>query len=97
MGPGLIAAMQRRLPAIPWSRPIAVQFACDHRPRYGCRLCILRYGLKSGDRTHLFDTEAEAARHVAAHKQLLGGLTLDIRGRHDAAADEWPVARGLFG
>lgn len=97
MRPDLVAAMQRRLPAIPWSRPIAVQFACDDRPRYGCRLCILRYGLKSGDRSHLFNTEAEAARHVAAHEQLLGELTFDIRGPHDAAPTPWHVRHGLFG
>jgi CRP-like cAMP-binding protein len=49
MGPDADAAIHRRLYAIPWSHPITVQFACDDRPHYGCRLCILRYGLKSGD------------------------------------------------
>lgn len=88
MGPDLVAAMQRRLRAIPWARPIAVQFACDHTPRYGCRLCILRYGLKSGDRTHLFDTEAEAAKHIAAHKRLLVDRAMVSPGLHDDAADK---------
>lgn len=86
MGPDSVAAMQWRLRAIPWSRPIAVQFACDYAPRYGCRLCILRYGLKSGDRTHLFETEAEAARHVAVHRQLIGDPPLLTRGRRDLSS-----------
>lgn len=69
MGPDLIAATQRRLPAIPWNVPISVQFACDERQRYSCRLCILHYGLKAGDHTLLFDTEAEALKHIAKHKK----------------------------
>ena len=62
-----IAEIKRRQPAIPWDVPIRVHFACDDRPLYGCRYCILRYGLKSGDRTRLFFSEAEALAHTGSH------------------------------
>jgi hypothetical protein len=62
-----IAEVQRRLPAIPWDAPIRVHFSCDDEPLYGCRLCILRFGLKAGDRSRLFADEAEALSHIGTH------------------------------
>jgi hypothetical protein len=60
-------AMKRRLSAIPWDEPIHVHFACDDKPLFGCRLCILRFGLKAGDYRHLFRSEGEALDHIASH------------------------------
>jgi hypothetical protein len=62
-----VAEVQRRLPAIPWDAPIRVHFACDDKALFGCRLCILRFGLRPGDRSHLFTSEAEALAHTATH------------------------------
>ncbi len=67
MVPDAVVAMRRRLPAIPWAVPITVHFACDDKPLYGCRLCILRHGLRAGDRRHLFGSEVEALEHIATH------------------------------
>ena len=73
MGPDSIKAMQRRLPAIPWHVPITVHFASEARPLFGCRFCILRFGLKNGDRTHLFVSETEARAHIATHADAAQG------------------------
>ena len=67
MVPDAVAAIQERLRAVPWDVPIAVHFACDDRPLYGCRVCILRFGLRTGDRSHLFGSEEEALAHIATH------------------------------
>ena len=71
MLPNSVAEIQRRLRAIPWDVPIAVHFACDDRPLFGCRLCILRFGLKSGDRMRLFADEGEAWDHTCRHADAL--------------------------
>lgn len=65
-----VEEIQARRPIIPWRQPIRVQFFCDERPMYGCRLCILIFGLKKGDRTHLYATEGEALNHIAGHPTL---------------------------
>jgi len=65
-----VAEIQRRQPSIPWEQPIRVHFACDDKPLFGCRTCILRFGLKTGDRSHLFADEAEAINHIAGHRRL---------------------------
>jgi hypothetical protein len=66
--------------AIPWAKPIRVQFTCDDKPLFGCRLCILRYGLKTGDRTRLFTDEFEALSHTCSHAEMaaraINGRTL---------------------
>jgi hypothetical protein len=62
-----VANVRHRLHAIPWERPIRVQFYCDEAPLFGCRLCILRFGLRSGDRSCLFDSEDEAMLHTCSH------------------------------
>jgi hypothetical protein len=62
-----VAEIKRRRPAIPWEVPIRVHFACDDRLLYGCRFCILRYGLKQGDHSRLFRSEAEALTHIQSH------------------------------
>ncbi len=81
-----VAEMQRRLPAVPWDAPIRVHFACDGKPLYGCRLCILRYGLKAGDHTHLFTCEAEASSHTVRHAEIaLGEAYARMRDRAVAA------------
>ncbi len=69
MIPDAVVAIRRRLPAIPWTVPITVHFACDDKPLFGCRLCILRYGLWTGDRRHLFGSETEALTHIATHSK----------------------------
>ncbi len=76
MVPDAVAAIRRRLPAVPWTVPITVHFACDDKPLFGCRLCILRYGLRTGDRSHLFGSETEALAHIATHHPKV----LDARG-----------------
>jgi hypothetical protein len=67
MPPKTVARIRQRLPAMPWGVPIRVQFSCDDEPLFGCRLCILRFGLKTGDRTRLYATEAGALSHTRAH------------------------------
>jgi hypothetical protein len=62
-----IAKIQRRRSSIPWEEPIRVHLTCDDRPLFGCRLCILRYGLKAGDRARLFTDENMAASHTGHH------------------------------
>lgn len=63
-----VAEIRARHPTIPWREPIRVQFFCDDRPMYGCRLCILKFGLKKGDRSHLFTGEREALNHISEHE-----------------------------
>jgi hypothetical protein len=62
-----VANVRRRLHTIPWHAPIRVQFYCDEAPLFGCRLCILRFGLRTGDRSYLFDSEDEAMLHTLSH------------------------------
>jgi hypothetical protein len=62
-----VADVRRRLHTIPWDMPIRVQFYCDEAPLFGCRLCILRYGLRTGDRSYLFRSEDEAMLHTCSH------------------------------
>jgi hypothetical protein len=69
MPPTVIAEIQRRLPAIPWREPIRVQFTCDDKPLYGCRLCILIFGLRYGDRGRLFADEIDALSHTCQHAE----------------------------
>jgi len=64
---------------LPWAVPITVLFACDDKPSFGCRLCILRYGLRSGDRTHLFGSEAEARGPIATHTKVLEARVTERR------------------
>lgn len=71
--PDAVAAIRRRLPAVPWTVPITVHFVCDDKPLFGCRLCILRYGLRRDDRSHLFGSEAQALAHIATHGKVLDG------------------------
>lgn len=61
------ARIQHSQKAIPWKEPIRVQFACDDRPLFGCRLCILMFGLRPGDHERLFPDQAEALRHICRH------------------------------
>jgi hypothetical protein len=70
MPPSSVADICRRLHAIPWAEPIRVQFTCDDTPLFGCRLCILRYGLKTGDRTRLFADERDALSHTCTHPEM---------------------------
>jgi hypothetical protein len=65
-----VADVRRRLHTIPWDTPIRVQFFCDEAPLFGCRLCILRYGLRTGDRSYLFDSEDEAILHTCFHADI---------------------------
>lgn len=67
MLPEVVGEIQRRRPAIPWNAPIRVHFSCDDKPLFACRLCILRFGLKIGDRSHLFGDETEALVHIGSH------------------------------
>ena len=67
MCPDDVTRTRRRLSAVPWSAPIPIQFSCDDKPRYGCRLCILIFGLKPGDRHITFEDEAEASAHTRDH------------------------------
>jgi hypothetical protein len=62
-----VSDVRRRMHAIPWDTPIRVQFYCDEAPLFGCRLCILRFGLRTGDRSYLFDSEDEAILHTCSH------------------------------
>ena len=68
MPPKTVAEIERRQRAVPWDCPILVHFACDDQPLYGCRRCILRFGLRLGDHTRLFGSEAEAFAHIATHR-----------------------------
>jgi hypothetical protein len=74
MPPNLVADIQHRLRAIPWEEPIRVPFACDDQPLFGCRLCILMFGLRRGDRARLFADEAEACAHTTRHAWALLAL-----------------------
>ena len=74
MPPNSVADIQHRLRAIPWEEPIRVRFACDDRPLFGCRLCILMFGLRRGDRARLFADEADACTHTTRHAWALLAL-----------------------
>jgi len=51
----------------PWEEPIRVPFACDDQPLFGCRLCILMFGLRRGDRARLIRRRSRSVRaHDAA-------------------------------
>jgi hypothetical protein len=65
-----VADVRRRLHTIPWDTPIRVQFYCDEAPLFGCRLCILRFGLRTGDRSYLFDSKDEAMLHTYSHADI---------------------------
>jgi hypothetical protein len=65
-----VADVRRRLHAIPWDMPIRVQFYCDNKPLFGCRLCILRFGLRNGGRSYLFHSEDEALLHTFSHADI---------------------------
>ena len=73
-----VAEIRARHPIIPWHEPIRVQFFCDDRPMYGCRLCILKFGLKKGDRSHLFAREGEALNYISEH-ETPSSAALDVR------------------
>lgn len=62
-----VGEVERRWPAIPWSRPIRVHFTCNDEALFACRLCILRFGLKSGDDSRLFRDERDALAHIGTH------------------------------
>lgn len=51
-----VAETQFRRAAIPSGSRVRVNFTCA--TLYGCRSCILRFGLRSGDRRRLFADEA---------------------------------------
>lgn len=80
MPPNSVADLQRRLRAIPWEDPIRVAFACDDKPLFGCRLCILMFGLRRGERAGLFVDEAEAWAHTMAHAGALSAVPDRMRG-----------------
>jgi hypothetical protein len=67
--PNSVAQIQYRLRAVPWEQPIRVPFSCscDGKPLFGCRLCILMFGLRRGECTRLFADEAEARAHTTRH------------------------------
>lgn len=67
-----IADICYRRPAIPWHEPIRVHFCYDEAPLYGCRLCILKFGLAAGDRGRLFADEAVATAHTGRHAAACG-------------------------
>jgi len=86
MPPNFVAEIRQRLRAIPWEEPIRVPFACDDRPLLGCRLCILMFGLRRGERARLFADEAEAWAHTTRHARALSAAPIDaLGGRLDAA------------
>lgn len=58
------ALIQRRMPAIPWGKPIVVRLF-DSGPHYACRLCLARVGLYGGDVRDLPTNLAEVERHIA--------------------------------
>ncbi len=89
MIPDAVLATRRRLPAIPWTVPITVHFACDDGRLFGCRLCILRYGLRAGDRRHLFGSETEALEHITDHVN-----ASDVPGAA-ARQPEWPAQQAV--
>lgn len=76
--PETVAEIQKRRPAIPWDRPIRVQFPGHDKPLFGCRLCILRFGLQRGDYTRLFVDEAEASSHSTMHNAVVREPTRGI-------------------
>lgn len=54
-------AFETKWPSIPWRTPIGVN------NRFGCRLCIGKYGLKGSEIatcSFIFDTEQEFRQHV---------------------------------
>ncbi|HUI11876.1 MAG TPA: hypothetical protein VL048_00235 [Xanthobacteraceae bacterium] len=67
MPPNSVADIRQRLRAIPWEEPIRVPFACGDKPLFGCRLCILMFGLRRGEQARLFADEAEAWTHTSWH------------------------------
>jgi len=71
MPPNSVAEIQHRRRAIPWDAPIRVHFTCDDKPMFACRLCILMFGLRRGDRMRLFADEAEARAHTCRHADAL--------------------------
>jgi hypothetical protein len=88
MPPNSVADLQHRRRAIPWQEPIRVAFACDDQPLFGCRLCILMFGLRRGDRARLFADESEACAHTTAHAALASALpgSLPIQGMNGRSA-----------
>lgn len=62
-----VAEIQWRRRGVPWDEPIPVQFACDDKPMFGCRLCILMFGLKHGENDRLFADKTDASVHTCRH------------------------------
>ncbi len=85
MPPNSVADIRQRLRAIPWEEPIRVPFACGDKPLFGCRLCILMFGLRRGEQARLFADEAEASAHTTRHAGALSASSGGPPGRRASA------------
>jgi hypothetical protein len=56
--------IEQAFPWIKWSEPIEVQRAEDGLVRYGCRICIMRHGLRGDEIEHLWKTGEEVEAHI---------------------------------
>jgi hypothetical protein len=58
--------IERAFPWIHWRDPIEIQRAEDGLVRYGCRICIMRHGLKGTDIPGLWQSGEDVVEHIKA-------------------------------
>jgi hypothetical protein len=58
--------IERAFPWIPWAKPIEIQRADDGLVRWGCRICIMRHGLRGEDIERLWPTAGDVMEHIKA-------------------------------
>jgi hypothetical protein len=56
--------IERAFPWIRWSDPIEIQRAEDGLVRWGCRICIMRWGLHGKDIERLWPTAGDVVEHI---------------------------------
>jgi hypothetical protein len=60
--------IERAFPWIHWRDPIEIQRAEDGLVRWGCRICIMRHGLRGDEIERLWPVPEDVVEHIkAAH------------------------------
>lgn len=68
----MIDALETRFPQIPWRQPTTIRVVGLDEPRFGCRICIARYGLKAREIDvvpYCFKERADHLAHLQAQHQ----------------------------
>jgi hypothetical protein len=58
--------IERAFPWIKWCEPIEVQRAEDGLVRWGCRICIMRWGLRGDEIERLWPVPEDVVEHIKA-------------------------------